>query len=105
MPKAGFIPNKLRPWIENRDRYRLWHAQVQMARELGLNPKKLGGMANHGQEPWKMPLSEFIEHLFQEQFGNGAPDDVRSIERRVGNTRTLKEVSKHASTVAGKAEA
>ena len=82
MPKAGFIPNKLRPWIENRDRYRLWHAQVQMARELGLNPKKLGGMANHGQEPWKMPLSEFIEHLFQEQFGNCARR--RALDRKKG---------------------
>lgn len=87
LPKSGFIPNKQRPWIEARDRYRLSHAQVQMARELGLNPKKLGGMANHGQEPWKMPLAEFIKHLYQERFGKGAPDDVRSIERRVKEKR------------------
>ena len=105
MPKAGFIPNKLRPWIEARGRYRLSHAQVQMARELGLNPKKLGGMANHDQEPWKMPLPEFIEHLYQKRFGKGAPDDMRSIERRVKEKRTRKEVSKHASTVAGRDEA
>ncbi len=51
MPKANFIPQKLRPWIDARQRYRLSHAQVQMARELGINPKKLGGMANHDQEP------------------------------------------------------
>ena len=31
-----------------------------MARELGLNPKKFGGLANHRQEPWKLPLPEFI---------------------------------------------
>ncbi len=105
VPKAGFIPNKLRPWIEARDRYRLSHAQVQMARELGLNPKKLGGMANHGQEPWKMPLPAFIKHLYQKRFGKGAPDDVRSIERRVKEKRTRKEMSKHASTVTGKDEA
>ena len=75
-----------------------------MARELGLNPKKLGGMANHGQEPWKMPLPEFIEHLYQARFGKGAPDDVRSIERRVKEKRTRKQVSKHARIVAGKDE-
>lgn len=57
MPKKGFIPNKLRPWIEARKKYRLSHAHIQMARELGLNPKKLGGMNNHKQEPWKAPLS------------------------------------------------
>jgi len=27
-----------------------------MARELGMNPKKLGGKANHQQEPWKVPV-------------------------------------------------
>ena len=105
MPKAGFIPNKLRPWIEARDRYRLSHAQVQMARELGLNPKKLGGMANHDQEPWKMPLPEFIKHLYQKRFGKGVPDDMRSIERRVKEKRTRKEASKHVSTAVGKDEA
>ena len=51
MPKAEFIPQKLRPWIEARKRYHLSHAQVQMARELGMNPKKFGGKANHKQEP------------------------------------------------------
>lgn len=45
MSKKGFIPKKLRPWIEARKRYRLSHAQIQMARELGLNPKKFGSMA------------------------------------------------------------
>jgi hypothetical protein len=34
-----------------------------MARELGMNPRKLGGKDNHHQEPWKMPLPHFIEHL------------------------------------------
>jgi hypothetical protein len=29
-------------WVEARQRYHLSHAQVQMARELGLNPRKLG---------------------------------------------------------------
>lgn len=82
MPKAGFIPNKLRPWIEARNRYRLSNAQVQMARELGLNPKKLGGIANHDQERWKMPLPAYIEHLYRKRFGKTAPDDIRSIEQK-----------------------
>ncbi len=40
-----------------------------MARELGMNPKKLSGLANHRQEPWKRPLSEFIEALYERRFG------------------------------------
>ncbi len=40
-----------------------------MARELGMNPKKLGGLSNHRQEPWKMPLPQFIEDLYEKRFG------------------------------------
>jgi hypothetical protein len=39
-----------------------------MARELGLNPKKFGGLANHKQEPWKVPLPDFIEELYKKRF-------------------------------------
>ena len=42
---------KLQAWIDARKRHRLTHAQVQMARELGMNPPKLGKMDNHDQEP------------------------------------------------------
>lgn len=80
MPKPGFIPNKLRPWIEARQRYRLTHAQVQMARELGMNPEKLGKLGNHTQEPWKLPLPQFIEQCYEKQFHRKQPLDIRSIE-------------------------
>ncbi len=69
-------------WIEARKRFHLSHAQVQMARELGLNPKKLGKLDNHNQEPWKAPLPQFIEHLYFKRFGKERPDAVISIERR-----------------------
>jgi hypothetical protein len=55
------IPDSYQPWIEARRRYHQSDAHVQMARELGLNPKKFGGLANTKQEPWKAPLLEFIE--------------------------------------------
>ena len=37
---------------------------LNMARELGLNPKKFGDLANHKQEPWKLPLPDYIEELY-----------------------------------------
>jgi hypothetical protein len=57
MAKKDFIPNKLKPWVEARKKYHLSHAQIQMARELGLNPKKFGSHGNTKQQQWKLPLS------------------------------------------------
>ena len=73
----------MREWIDARKRHHLSHAQVQMARELGMNPAKLGKLDNHDQEPWKMPLREYIEHLYLERFGRPRPEVVMSIEDRL----------------------
>jgi hypothetical protein len=96
MPKPGFVPNNLKPWIEARKRFRLSHAQVQMARELGLNPKKLGGIANHDQERWKIPLPQYIEHLYEKRFKKKQPDDVRPLEERETEKRKKKAGGKAA---------
>jgi len=74
---------QMQAWIDARQRHRLSHAQVQMARELGMNPAKLGKLDNHDQEPWKMPLREYIEHLYLERFGRPRPEVVMSIEDRL----------------------
>jgi len=63
-------------WIEAKKKYRLTDAHVQMARELGMNPKKFGSLANHKQEPWKVPLSEFIEEIYYKRFGRKGPKSV-----------------------------
>ena len=55
-------------WIEAKKKYRLSNEIIQMAKELGLNPKKFGGMANHKQEPWKEPLPDFIRSLYEKRF-------------------------------------
>jgi len=72
-------PNKLQVWIEAKKRYHLTDAQIQMARELGLNPKKFGGLANDRQEPWKRPLPEFIEELYFKRFGKTQPDVIKKL--------------------------
>jgi len=76
------IPQHLQDWIEARKRHHLSHAHVQMARELGMNPRKLGKLDNHDQEPWKAPLPQFIEHLYFKRFGRERPEVVMSIEER-----------------------
>lgn len=72
-------------WIDARKQHRLSHAQVQMARELGLNSKKLGKIDNHGQERWKAPLPQWIEEMYRRRFDRDAPLHVRSLE---GGERT-----------------
>lgn len=68
-----------------------------MARELGMNPKNLGRMANHKQQPWKMPLPRYIEHIYKKQFGKDTPDDVRAIETKVREKRHRKNVKTEQS--------
>ena len=77
------IPANLQPWIDARKRFHLSHAQVQMARELGLNPQKLGKLANHRQERWKQPLPQYIGHLYFKRFEKEMPENVTSIEERL----------------------
>ena len=40
------------------------------------NPKKLGKLDNHGQEPWKLPVPAFIEKLYRKRSGKDRPDAV-----------------------------
>ncbi len=95
-----FIPQKLRPWIEARRKFRLSHAQVQMARELGMNPKKLGKLDNHKQERWKLPLPLFIEECYWKRIGKEQPDDPRPLEIKIGE-KAAKKAAKQAATQEG----
>lgn len=81
---SSALPPKIQAWVEARKRYHLSHAHVQMARELGLNPRKLGKIANHKQEPWKAPLPQFIEHLYLKRFGRERPQSVMPVEKTGG---------------------
>ena len=83
MPKKAKIPEKYQAWINARKRYHLSHAHIQMARELGMNPKKFDKITNHKQEPWKAPLPVFIENIYFKHFGKRQPNDVKSVEQIV----------------------
>src|SRR5258708_12642257 len=91
------IPTKLKPWFEARRRFKLSHAHTQMARELGMNPRKLGSLADGGQEPWKLPLPEFIVECYRKSFGRSEPEHVRSleeVEQPEDNPRKAKQAPK-----------
>lgn len=73
------MSNKLQEWIEAKNKYHLSDVHIQMARELGMNPRKFGSLANHKQEPWKAPLPDFIEDLYYKRFKRERPDVVTKL--------------------------
>lgn len=69
-----------------------------MARELGLNPKKFGKLANHKQEPWKLPLPDFIEEIYLKRFKRKRPETIKSVERIVKERNRKREERKKRKT-------
>lgn len=95
-PKPSRIEQDLKDWITARKRHRLSHVEVQMARELGMNPRTLGKLDNADEEPWKLPLPEFIESLYRKRFGRDRPQVVHSIEERARQIKDKKAARREA---------
>lgn len=70
---------KLQAWLEAKKKYHLSDMHIQMARELGLNPKKFGGIANHKQEVWKAPLPVFLERIYFKRFNRKRPINITKL--------------------------
>jgi hypothetical protein len=88
------MAKNIEKWIIAQKRHHLSDKQVQMARELGLNPDKLGKIDNHQQEPWKAPLKEFIEDTYLKQFKKSEPDNVRSLIQILQDEKMKKQDKK-----------
>lgn len=84
----------LEKWMVAQKRHRLSDKQVQMARELGLNPDKLGKIDNHKQEPWKAPLPQFIEHIYFKRFKREEPETVKPLKQILKEMEIKKKLQK-----------
>lgn len=85
---------KIEKWITAQKKHKLSDKHVQMARELGLNPDKLGKIDNHKQEIWKAPLPQFIEEIYFKRFKREEPVTVRSLKEIMADDKTHKEKKK-----------
>src|SRR5436853_4266795 len=103
--KPGKPNDRMQEWIDARKRHGLSHAEVQMALELGMNPKKLGKLNNHDQEPWKMPLCQYIQHLYFKRFRKEHPDIIVTIEEKVRRDAEKKAIRREARLLRRKSEA
>lgn len=84
----------LEKWAVAQKRHRLSDKYVQMARELGLNPDKLGKIDNHRQETWKAPLPQFIEEIYYKRFKREAPvGEIKSV-RQIAKEQKIKQEQK-----------
>ena len=84
----------LEKWLVAQKRHRLSDRQVQMARELGLNPDKLGKIDNHQQEAWKAPLPQFIEHIYFKRFKREEPETVKPLKQILKEMETKMKLQK-----------
>lgn len=53
--------------------------QVEMARALGMNPRKLPRLRPSAQQRWKLPVGALIEACYPQRFG-GPPKDHEPAE-------------------------
>ena len=88
------MPIKIEKWVAAQKRHKLSDKHVQMARELGLNPDKLGKIDNHGQETWKAPLPQFIEQIYFKRFKREEPLTVRPLKDIIADDKARKEKKK-----------
>lgn len=86
-----YMAVKIEKWLVAQKKHRLSDKHVQMARELGLNPDKLGKIDNHKQEPWKAPLPQFIEEIYFKRFKREEPVTVRSLKDIIADDKARKE--------------
>ncbi len=91
------IPNKFKPWIAVRKKFNLSHAHIQMARELGMDLKRIRQPAKPDMnEPGRLPLNKYIEKLYLERFDKTEPDVVTTMEELAAEHLVRRETKKRA---------
>ena len=93
------LPEKLQAWVDARKKHQLSHMHIQMARELGLNPKNFDRIDNHKEQPWKEALPNFIVTLYHKQISEVDPTDVKSIEQLFKAQQEKKQQKKNAKLI------
>lgn len=90
-------------WMVAQKRHHLSDVQVQMARELGFKPDSLRKIDNHKQEPWKTPLPQHIENLYEKRFKRERPEVIKSLKQQLLDYAAKREAKKKAKDARRKA--
>lgn len=65
-------------WVEAKKKCKLNAEEIQMAKEMGLNPKSLIKNIPNKNEQWKAPVKIWIREMYEERFGKTSASSVRS---------------------------
>ena len=90
-------------WMVAQKRHHLSDVQVQMARELGFKPDSLRKIDNHKHEPWKTPLPQHIENLYEKRFKREKPEIVKSLKQQLQDDMAKREAKKKVKDARRKA--
>jgi hypothetical protein len=82
-------------WKNAKKICRLNAQQVEMARALGMNPKKLPGLRPSPQQRWKLRVGEFIEDRYRKRFGD-LPDPHAPVPDSDSRRRVVPQRNTHA---------
>lgn len=86
----------IQDWMVAQKRHHLSDMQVQMARELGFKHDSLRKIDNHKQEPWKTPLPQHIENLYEKRFKREQPEIVKSLKQQLKEDDIKRKAKKKA---------
>lgn len=86
----------IQDWMVAQKRHHLSDMKVQMARELGFKPDSLRKIDNHKQEPWKAPLPQHIENLYEKRFKRKKPKVVKSLKQQLIEDKIKRKAKKKA---------
>jgi len=68
-------------WAAAKRHCRLSAEEVRMARELGLNPRKVSKHVPSPAQPWKLPVGEWVRELYGKSHGAPASEPRRPLRR------------------------
>ena len=74
-------------WAAAKRKCRLSVEEVRMARELGLNPRKLSKHVPSPAQPWKLPVGEWVRELYGKSHGAPASEPRRPPRRPSEDTQ------------------
>jgi hypothetical protein len=85
----------LEKWARVKRQCALTDAHVQMARELGMNPKRLAESASTEQGLTQSSLAQRIESLYLKRFNKPRPDIVVPLRQALHDARARERAEAH----------
>jgi hypothetical protein len=86
---------QLQEWVRVKRQCGLSDAHVQMARGLGMNPKRLTATAGRMAGSSPVPLAQRIEDLYLRRFKRTVPDPVVPLRQLLHDARARERAEAH----------